>query len=652
MMGTGICSVELARTAALCLVFAIGLAPRTAAGQPSAAVGSPAAVRAAPPAAVGRIAVADGGMVVSASRHASLAGRHVLRDGGSAVDAAVTVALTLAVTWPEAGNLGGGGFMLIRPAGGGKPVCVDYRETAPAAATPTMYDPDESRFTHRAVGVPGTVRGLATAHDRYGRLPWRRLVRPALRLAREGFPIDQHLASSINGVLGKAQVQSDERYAELRRVFAPPEGDRWVAGQRLVQPELAATLERLADGAESFYAGPTAELLVEEMRRGDGLITAADLAGYKAVVRAPVRGRYRDCEILGAPPPSSGGIAIVEALNILENFDLRGGGRRMTVDLGTGASQHVKSAAGAERSPEPATEPATAADAAHSSRYAPEVLHLIAESLRRAFRDRALHLGDSDFVPICPQLTDKHYARQLAEELDTSRATPSEKLAPPIALAEEPTDTTHFSVIDADGMAVANTYTLEASWGSYVVVRGAGFLLNNEMGDFNWVPGYTDRQGRIGTPPNLIAPNKRMLSSMSPTIVVRDGRVLLITGSPGGRTIISTVLQIVLNVVEFEMALPQAIDALRQHHQWFPDRFDLEQLDDPSYVSAVHRLRAMGHELRGQGQQGSAHSIWINPASGDYQGVADRRRGGWAAGIQVGEIREPAARRRSAAHRP
>ena len=554
---------------------------------------------------------ADGGMVVSASAHASQAGSDVLRDGGNAVDAAVAVALALAVTWPEAGNLGGGGFMLVRPPDGREPVCIDYRETAPAAATPDMYAPDESTLTHRAVGVPGTVRGLAVAHAQYGRLPWQRLVQPAEDLARQGFTVDRHLAESINGVLRRSDVpaqaekepgqaprpeqvpSSRDRFAELRRVFAPPDGQRWAAGQRLVQPELAETLRRLAEGgAGAFYGGRTAQLIEDEMRRGGGLITRSDLAAYEARLRAPIRGRYRDCEILGPPPPSSGGIAVVQALNILETFDLR-------------------------------SEP----------RHSPRNLHLIAETLRRVFRDRALHLGDPDFVEIPAHLTDKDYARQLAETIRLDRATPSQDLAEPFNIADESPETTHFSVIDGDGMAVANTYTLEASWGSRIVVTGAGFVLNNEMGDFNWVPGSTNRSGRIGTPPNVIAPRKRMLSSMTPTIVARDGRVLLITGSPGGRTIISTVLQMVLNVVEFQMDLPAAVDAPRQHHGWFPDRFDLERSQDPRYGDAPLRLRDLGHKVRSVGLQGSAHSIWIDPQRGDFQGVADKRRGGTAIGL-------------------
>lgn len=542
----------------------------------------------------GQAVRADAGMVVSASAPASQAGADVLRDGGNAVDAAVAVALALAVTWPEAGNLGGGGFMLVCPPDGRPPICVDYRETAPAAATADMYAPDESTLTHRAVGVPGTVRGLAVAHAQYGQLSWARLVQPAEQLARNGFTVDHHLAASINQVLERKATQTDERFAELRRIFAPPDGNRWTEGQRLVQPDLAETLRRLADGGPgAFYGGRTAELIEAEMVRGGGLITRADLAGYEVRLRDAIRGQYRQYEILGPPPPSSGGIAVVQALNILETFDL---GSR--------------------------------------SRFSVRNLHLIAETQRRVFRDRALHLGDPDFVTIPAHLTDKQYARELAASIPLDRATPSLELAESFEMVEESPETTHFSLIDADGMAVANTYTLEASWGSRIVVTGAGFVLNNEMGDFNWVPGRTDQQGRIGTPPNVIAPRKRMLSSMTPMIVKQDDRILLITGSPGGRTIISTVLQMVLNVIEFQMDLPTAVAAPRQHHAWFPDRFDLERGRDAVYGEAVAGLEELGHSVRLSREQGSAHSILVDPQSGVYLGVADNRRGGAAVGVQ------------------
>lgn len=537
----------------------------------------------------------DLGMVVSETAAASHVGRDVLRKGGNAVDAAVAVAFALAVTWPEAGNIGGGGFMLVYPGDGTKPVCIDYRETAPATATERMFSLNENRFTHKMVGVPGTVRGLALAHKKYGRLAWKELVEPAITLAHKGFLVDRPLAGSLNGVLKRESVQTDPRYAELRRVYGNPDGRAWKEGDRLNLPDLAATLQLIANsGPQAFYNGKIADQLVDEMRRGGGLIAKRDLQGYVAKVREPVHGTFRSYQVFGPPPPSSGGTAVVEALNVLENLNLR----------------------------------------AHD-RYSARNLHLIAETMRRVFCDRAKHLGDSDFVEIPQHLTKKAYARRLADQISLTKATPSESLTPELPLANESPNTTHFSVIDSTGMAVSNTYTLEASWGARVVVRGAGFLLNNEMGDFNWLRGHTDRQGRIGTKPNLIEPSKRMLSSQSPTIVARDGRVVLITGSPGGRTIINTVISIALNVLEFQMDLPEAVDAPRMHHQWLPDRLVLEATDDPRYGESVQQLRQMGHEVRSRSSQGSAHSILVDPETGIYIGVADRRRGGRAEGLSA-----------------
>jgi len=544
-----------------------------------------------------RVQVARGelGMVVSETAAASCVGRDVLRKGGNAVDAAVAVAFALAVTWPEAGNIGGGGFMLVHPGDGTKPVCIDYRETAPAAATETMFSLDENRFTHKMVGVPGTVRGLALAHQRYGRLMWRELVEPAVRLAKEGFVVDRPLAASLNGVLRKDNVRTDPRYAELRRVYGHPAGRAWKEGDRLRLPDLADTLQSIADsGPQAFYRGRIADQLVAEMRRGGGLITKRDLEGYVTKVREPVCGKYRGYQVFGPPPPSSGGIAVVQALNVLENFNLR----------------------------------------AHD-RYSARNLHLLAETMRRVFSDRAKHLGDPDFVEIPRHLTEKAYARRIADQMSLTKATPSESLAPELRLADESPDTTHFSIIDPTGMAVSNTYTLEENWGARVMVCGAGFLLNNEMGDFNWLRGHTDRRGRIGTSPNLIEPGKRMLSSQCPTIIARDGRVVLITGTPGGRTIINTVISITLNVLEFEMDLPEAVDVPRMHHQWFPDRLDLEAMDDPRYGESPQQLRQMGHRVRGTSGQGSAHSILVDPESGIYIGAADWRRGGRAEGLST-----------------
>ncbi|HQU46932.1 MAG TPA: gamma-glutamyltransferase [Pirellulales bacterium] len=531
----------------------------------------------------------DRSLVVSDSAPASDVGAAILAQGGNAVDAAVATALALAVTLPEAGNLGGGGFMLICPGDGREPVCIDYRETAPAKATPDMFSLEESRLGHKVVGVPGTLRGLELAHRRFGKLPWQTLVGPAVRLAEEGFTLGPRLANDLNKLL-----KSSAEFAELRRVFGKQGGaDEWTADDRLVQPELAATLRRLAgQGPSAFYEGRIAEQIVAEMESGGGLIARADLAAYQAKERRPVRGGYRGYEILGAPPPSSGGMATIEALEILEPFELR---------------QYDRASSRAQ--------------------------HLIVEALRRAFCDRARWLGDPDFVEVPANLITKEHARQRGSDIDLAHATPSARLAPEIELAAEGGDTTHFSVIDADGMAVANTYTLEHSYGSRVVVRGAGFLLNNEMTDFNWQPGRTDRRGHIGTPPNTIAPGKRMLSSQSPTIVLRDGRPVLITGSPGGRTIISTVVCLLVNTLEYEMDLRQAVDAPRLHHGWFPDVVLLEGADNPAAAPLLIELAELGHRVeRKPHRQGSANSIRIDLASGRRCGVADRRRGGKATG--------------------
>jgi gamma-glutamyltranspeptidase/glutathione hydrolase len=517
------------------------------------------------------------GLVVSVNPEASDAGLQVLKDGGNAVDAAITTAFALAVTFPEAGNIGGGGFMMIAPPSG-EPVCVEYRETAPRAATADTFVNEKSKVGHKTVGVPGTVRGLALAHEKFGKLPWSRLVEPAVKLAHEGFAIDAALASALNG-----QLERHAAFPEFRRVFSKPDSGKWQAGDRLVQPELATTLARIAaDGADAFYTGPIARQIVTEMQAGGGLITEQDLADYRANVRKPVTGTYRGFTLFGSPPPSSGGTVIVETLNILENFDLR---------------KH--------------------------ERFAPETIQLIVEAMKRAYCDRARYLGDPAFTEIPSHLTTKEYAKKLAATIDPSRATPSEKLAPEIKLADEGESTTHFSVIDSNGMAVSNTYTLQESYGSRVVVRGAGFLLNNEMTDFNWRPGHTDRSGAIGTPANVIKPGKRMVSSQSPTFVFRDGKLLLVTGSPGGRTIPNTVLSILISVMDYGMNVREAVDAPRLHHQWLPDQISFEGHGRPEFAELVSRLEAMGHDVTGR-KQGDAHSILVR--DGVYYGAADGRR--------------------------
>ena len=526
-------------------------------------------------------------MVVSVSQPASEVGVAILQKGGNAVDAAVATAFALAVTWPEAGNIGGGGFMLVAPGGKGEPTFFDYRETAPAASTKEMFAKDRPMI--RLVGTPGTVRGLALAHQRLGKLPWKDVVTPAVKLAEEGFPMDAALASGLNGIVARRASN-----AELCRVFGKENGKaKWRAGDTLLQPDLANALRSIAeDGPDAFYKGPIADQLVAEMKADSGLITKHDLASYQAKERQPLRGTYRGYEIIGPPPPSSGGTCLIEMLNILENFDLKKQGR-----------------------------------------YAPQTLHLTIEAMRRAYCDRARYLGDPDFVKIPTELTTKEYAGRLAKEINLEKATPSRDLAKDLAIQGESSDTTHFSVIDKDGMAVSNTYTLESSFGSRIVVKGAGFLLNNEMGDFNPRPGVTTAKGQIGTEPNQIAPGKRMLSSMTPVIVRRDGKPVLITGSPGGRTIINTVLCVTLNVLEFDMPLREAVDAPRLHHQWLPDVVHVEGELLKQHGDALEALRRMGHTIdKTPTKQGDAHSIRIDPKNGRYEGAADKRRSGWAAG--------------------
>jgi gamma-glutamyltranspeptidase/glutathione hydrolase len=529
-------------------------------------------------------------MVVAVCPLAAEVGLATLKRGGNAVDAAVATALALAVTWPEAGNIGGGGFMLVHPGLGKMPVVIDYRETAPALASEAMFADPKARSQYRLVGVPGTVSGLTLAHAKHGKLPWRDLVMTAVHLAENGFVVNGPLARSLNDGLRRA-----DDFPEFRRVYGKNGGgEPWREGDRLDLPELAATLKRIAaEGAAGFYEGQTSVLFADEMKAGGGLITLDDLRSYRAKIREPIHGTFRGYHVYGPPPPSSGGIAVVEILNFFENFDLHKQGR-----------------------------------------YSPKTLHQMIETMRRVYYDRARYLGDSDFVKVPPHLVTKEYAGKLAASIDADRAASSNAISKEIAIARESSQTTHFSVIDAGGMAVSNTYTLEQNFGSRIVVRGAGFLLNNEMGDFNPVPGVTNAKGQIGTSPNLVAPGKRMLSSMTPLVVTTaDGKPLLITGSPGGRTIINTVAQVALNVLEFKMSPLEAVAAPRLHHAWFPDHVQVETLMLNSHAQTIDELKRMGHAIRPQGgKQGDAHTIWIDPQSGEYHGVPDSRIGGAARG--------------------
>jgi gamma-glutamyltranspeptidase/glutathione hydrolase len=521
-------------------------------------------------------------LVVSQDAVASQVGADVLRDGGNAVDAAVATAFALAVTHPTAGNVGGGGFIVFRPATG-DPVAYAFREAAPARATPAMFERDGKydealhHDSYLSVGVPGTVAGLHMAWQAHGKLPWARLVAPAVRLAADGFTVTDGLARSLAAVLPEMRA-----YPASVAQFSK-NGEPYVAGDVLRQPDLARTLERIAErGPAGFYEGETAALIEKEMAANGGLITRADLAAYRAKRRPPVRGTYRGYEVVSMPPPSSGGVALVEMLNVLEGYDL--------------ASWGAESSA---------------------------TVHHVAEAMRRAFADRARWLGDPDFNPDMPieRLVSKPYAAALRGTIRPDRASVSSPDS--FEWPTESQETTHLSVVDRDRNAVALTYTLEYGYGSRIVVPGAGFLLNNEMGDFNAGAGRTTADGLIGTAPNLAAPGKRMLSSMTPAILSKDGALFMVTGSPGGRTIINTVLLTILNVVDFGMNAQEAVDAPRFHHQWLPDRLQYERFGTSPDMLAG--LSARGHTLAPIGSQGVAEVIVVDGRKGVLEAGTDRR---------------------------
>jgi gamma-glutamyltranspeptidase/glutathione hydrolase len=531
------------------------------------------------------------GMVVSQNRAASAIGRDVLRDGGSAVDAAVATAFALAVVHPTAGNIGGGGLLLFRAASGSA-IAYDFREMAPEQASPTMflkdgkYDAQIHHNSYLSVGVPGTVAGLYAAWKDHGKLPWKRLVEPAVALARDGFPVTEALARSLRSAL-RAMQRYPASVAQFSKNGVPYE-----AGETLKQPDLARTLTRIAEsGPAGFYQGETALLIEKEMAAHGGLITRGDLKAYRAITREPLAGTYRGYQVLAFPPPTSGGTALIEMLNILEGYDLR--------SLGSGSAASM---------------------------------HFIAEAMRRAYADRARYLGDPDFNPDMPiaRLTSKEYADHLRQSIDPNRASRSSPDS--FTWPMESDETTHVSIVDAQRNAVSLTYTLEAGYGSKIVVPGAGFLLNNEMGDFNAGPGLTTAQGLIGTPPNLAGPHKRMLSSMSPTILARDGKLFMVTGSPGGRTIINTVLLTILNVVDFGMNAQEAVDGPRFHHQWLPDRIDYEPNGFSPDTLAL--LRQRGHTLQQASSQGVAQVIICNPRDDVLEGGTDRRAADGGAAVQ------------------
>ena len=535
----------------------------------------------------------DRGMVVSQEIIASGVGADILAAGGNAIDAAVATGFALAVTLPRAGNIGGGGFMLVHLAEENKTIAIDYREMAPAAAHRNMFlnkeggvDNAKARFSAQSSGVPGTVAGLLYAQEKYGVLDLRDVLQPAIRLARHGFKVGADLSDSL-----RSRYQQLQKHSATQGYFYKKNGAYYLPGDRLVQSDLGVTLARIeAYGADGFYKGRSAQLIVEQMQRSGGLITLEDLANYRVVEREPVCGSYRTVSLCAMPPPSSGSVHLLQILNILEGWDLHKLGHNSAV-----------------------------------------YMHLLVESMRSAYADRSLYLGDPDFAPVpVDQLTDKKYAAILRAQIDSNKARRSSEVRPGLDnfLAQqspESDETTHFTVWDKHGNIVSNTYTLNFPYGSGIAVDGAGFLLNNEMDDFSSKPGAANAYGLIGGAANAIAPQKRPLSSMTPTIVFdNQGEPIMATGSPGGSTIITIVLQMILNTVDFKMGIAAATAAPRIHHQWLPDTLDYE-----SGISAdsLRLMEKMGHKIDDAPRvMGASQSISIE--RGQLSGAADPRRQG------------------------
>ena len=548
-------------------------------------------------------------MVASVHEVASRAGVEMLHSGGNAIDAAVATGFALAVVHPQAGNLGGGGFLLLRNASG-ETHFIDFREKATAAATENMYldaqgnvIPDSSKDSsfvgYRSIGVPGSVAGLVYAEKKYGKLSLEKVIGPAIKLARDGFP----LAYEDTQDLKKDEYLA--QFPESKRIFLR-DGNYYQPGELLKQPELARTLERIAKNPDDFYHGAMARELAAAIYKGGGIVTAADLAAYEVKEREPIRGSYRGYDIISAPPPSSGGVALVEILNILEGFDLAKFGNR--------------SAGG---------------------------IHLEVEAFRRAFYDRADFMGDPDFakVPVA-QLIDKKYAAAWRDTIDLNHASVSKDLKRPafselervaqsyLTAIREPENTTHYSVVDAEGNAVAVTTTLNHSFGSRVTAEGMGFLLNDEMDDFAAKQGVPNSYGLIQGPANAIGPGKRPLSAMTPTIVLRkdglkDGKLFLVLGSPGGPTIITTVANVLIGVVDFSLDIAEAVNAPRFHHQWLPDQILVEDRLSPDTMNV---LRSKGHKLDVKHFWGDGECIMVDPKTGERLGASDGRNNGKAVG--------------------
>ncbi|MHA1178704.1 gamma-glutamyltransferase [Psychrobacter faecalis] len=526
---------------------------------------------------------AKSGMVATQEALASDIGLKILKDGGNAVDAAVAVGFALAVTLPRAGNIGGGGFMMVYDAKQGKTVALDYREKAPSSASRDMYldkdgnaVSDLSRYHGLAVGVPGTVAGLLKALEDHGTMSRGQVMAPAIALAENGIEVTAGLSESLEALSDRLQ-----KWPSTKKIFFKPDGSVYQPGELLRQPELAKSLKLIAaKGADGFYKGETARKLVKAVNEAGGNMSLQDLANYKAIARVPVKGDYRGYEIVSMPPPSSGGIHIVQILNILEGYPLK--------DYGQNSAQTI---------------------------------HLMSEAMQLAYADRAEYLGDADFIDVPANgLTSQAYADKLRSLINPNKATPAATIKANNPLPYESDQTTHFSIVDKDGNAVANTYTLNFSYGTGLIAEGTGILLNNEMDDFSAKPGVPNGYGLIGGDANAVEANKRPLSSMSPTLVFKDSKPYIVTGSPGGSRIITTVTQVISNVIDHDMNIAEATHAPRIHDQWLPDEIRIEKALN---VDTIKKLESMGHKVSPQAAMGSTQSIMITP-NGVY-GSSDPR---------------------------
>lgn len=530
--------------------------------------------------------VGSKGMVSSHSEISSEVGAQILRNGGNAIDAAAAIGFALAVTLPRAGNIGGGGFMLVHLAEEDRTIVVDFREAAPAAAFKNMYfdedgnvDDIEYRFTHKSSAIPGSVAGFAHIVEKYGTMAWADILEPSIRLAEDGFPVSYALAANIH-----RNKERLSRNAESRAKYFKEDGSAYAVGEIFKQPDLAWTLKQIAEGGvDAFYKGVIAEKIVADMEANNGLITMEDLASYEVVEREPVRGTFRGYDVVAMSAPSSGGTHVIQMLNILENFPLK--------EMGQGSAASF---------------------------------HLMAEAMKLAFADRSKYLGDPGFVDVPTQaLTNKDYAKSLAAQISMDVARPSSDIAPGNLVPYESSETTHYSVIDSDGNMVGNTYTLMFTFGSGVVIEGTGILMNNNMGNFTLRPDIPDAFGLVGSEHNTIHAGRRPVSSMSPIFVFKDGEPYLLTGTPGGSRIITSNMQMVLNVLEYGMNIADASVAPRIHHQWLPPILYVE-----SGVNAdtIRLLRAKGHDVQFRNAMGSLQSIMYK--DGLYYGFSDPRRPG------------------------